>query len=267
LLLWVLPAVNLAAVFGLAWLGGWLARQQGLSGWWGFVLPLAVNTLFPTLRDLTDPLALLAVCGLLVAWQRNWPWWALALWAAAAVFSREQNVLVVLLLLGCATWKRQEKQAAALSGVLAVWLAWVALLCARYGSWPFLPAGHGTFAAPFAGLFHGWTHLDTTSVKSIVKGAWPLLNVMLQLALGAYLVVRRRDGAGTAFLLAGMALAVLSGPGIYKDPWSYSRVFAWLPLGIWLTSVREGNRLGLFLLLPTLVWPLLAVRGALLGAG
>jgi hypothetical protein len=267
LLLWILPAVNLAAIFSLGWLGGWLAQQHGLSAWWGFVLPVAVNTFLPALRDLTDPLAILTVCGLLVAWQRNWPWWALALCAAAAVFSREQNVVVVLLLLGLATWKRQETQAAVLSSVCAVWLAWVVLLRARYGTWPFLPAGHGTFEAPFAGLFFGWTHLDTTSLKSAVKGALPLLNVMVQIGLGTYLVVRRPDGAVTPLLLAGILLAVLSGPGIYQDPGSYTRALAWVPLGIWFASVRDGNRLSLYLLLPTLVWPLLAVRCAVCSAG
>ena len=63
-----LPLLNLLAVTGLAWLGVVLATHYGRSPWWGFVLPIAVNVGISLLRDLTDPLAALAVCGLLTAW-------------------------------------------------------------------------------------------------------------------------------------------------------------------------------------------------------
>jgi hypothetical protein len=260
LLVWVLPAVNLAAIFALAWLGAWLAREHGLSAWWGFVLPVAVSAVVPALRDLTDPLAILAVCGLMVAWQRNWPWWALALWAATAVFSREQNVVVVLLMLGLATWKRQETNTVVLSAACALWGAWVILLRVKYGAWPFLPAGRGgTFGLPFAGLLHGWMHLGSGTLKSALLDALPLANAMLQLGLASYLIVRRRDGAVTALLAAGVLLALLSGRHMYDDPWSYTRVFAWLPVGIWLSGIRNGVPRPLLLLLPSALWPLAMV--------
>ena len=59
------------------------------------LVPLLLNAGTPVLRNLTDPLALLAVLGLLVAWLLRWDLWALVLFAAGAVFSREQNVAVV----------------------------------------------------------------------------------------------------------------------------------------------------------------------------
>ncbi len=99
LLLWVMPLVNLLAIAALAALGAVVARRHGLSPWWGVLLPFAVNAAMPALRNLTDVLSTLAVCALLVAWLLRWPWWALVACAAGALFSREQNVVVVLLVL------------------------------------------------------------------------------------------------------------------------------------------------------------------------
>src|SRR5262249_26314417 len=105
LLIWAMPTVNLLAVGALAGLGSWLGVQRGQSGWWGFTLPLAVSAGMPALRDLTDPVSTLAVCGLLVAWRLEGRGWVVALWAAAALFSREQNVVIVLGLTCLAFWQ------------------------------------------------------------------------------------------------------------------------------------------------------------------
>jgi hypothetical protein len=48
--------------------------------------------------------------------------------------------------------------------------------------------------------------------------------------------------------LAGAGLAVLSGTIVYGDTWSYTRVFSWLPLGVWLSCVQLHWR-----------WPLVAL--------
>ena len=52
------------------------------------------------LRDLTDPLGTLAVAGMLVGVLLGWSTAALMLCAAAAVFSRQQNALLVGLING-----------------------------------------------------------------------------------------------------------------------------------------------------------------------
>jgi hypothetical protein len=43
---------------------------------------------------------------------------------------------------------------------------------------------------------------------------------------------------------------------MYDDAWSYTRVFAWLPLGIWLSAIRDGRTALLYLLLGSALWPL-----------
>ena len=132
-LFWALPFINLAAIAGLAWLGVRLARHYGVNVWWGFVLPLAVNDGMPLLRDLTDPLATFTVCGLLASWLLGGRWYHLALWAAAALFSREQNVAVVFVVLAAALATGRYRTVAGFAVALAVWAGWIGLL--RAGLW------------------------------------------------------------------------------------------------------------------------------------
>src|SRR5262249_55583318 len=97
-LIWVMPAVNLLAIAGMAWLGAWVADRYAMSPWWGFVVPLAVNACIPALRDLTDGVSTLMVFALLAAGFLQRRWWLMALLGLAALCSREQNALIVLIL-------------------------------------------------------------------------------------------------------------------------------------------------------------------------
>src|SRR5947208_1363093 len=94
-LLWVMPAVNLLAVAGLALLGCRFAIHHGLSPWWGCLLPLALNAVLPALRDLGDATGALALGGFLVAWMQRRPSPVVFLLALLTLLSREQNVAVV----------------------------------------------------------------------------------------------------------------------------------------------------------------------------
>jgi hypothetical protein len=116
LLLWALPAINLLAIGGLAWMGALMARSSGLSGWWGLLLPQAVNAGLISYRNLSDVVSVCAVCGLLLAHQRRWPTAVVAAWAAAAVFCREQNTAVAALVLLVAAVRGRWREAAALAG-------------------------------------------------------------------------------------------------------------------------------------------------------
>src|SRR5262249_16692304 len=80
-LLWALPAINLAVLVGLAWLGATWATRHGRSAMWGVLLPIVVNAGTPALRDLTDPLSAFTVAGLLVAYLLGWRSWVVGLWA------------------------------------------------------------------------------------------------------------------------------------------------------------------------------------------
>jgi hypothetical protein len=248
LLLWVMPAINVLAIAGLAALGALLARHYGLGPWWGCLLPLAVNAGLPALRDLTDVVAVLSLAGLLIGWCLRAPWWLVALAAAAAVFGREQNLAIVAAVFAVAAWQRQGRTCAALAAVVVLWAGWVAVLRLMYGTWPFLPA-QGNFGQPLTALWDCWPELSRTDLnsQSVVQAAC-LLWVVLQAGPALYLARRPGEPVLRLFLLAGVTLAVFAGTAIYVDKWSFMRVLSWLPLGLWLACVQDRRRWALLAL-------------------
>jgi hypothetical protein len=261
-LLWAMPLVNLLAIAGLAGLGARLALRQGWSPWWAVLLPLAVNVAMPMLRDLTDVLSTLTVCGLLVSWLLGGRWWGLSLWAAAAVFCREQNVALVLVVLLAAAWRGRLRTCAGVGAVLAVWGVWVCTLRAMYGTWPFLPT-QGHLGTPLGGMLLCWRPAGAASRVYTLFHELGLLLILAEIVLAVYLVVRPRvDRVLLLATLAGAALAALGGVALYEDRWSYTRVFAWLPLGLGLACLQTRWRWPLIGLSSSVLLPLAAVAKA-----
>jgi hypothetical protein len=258
-LLWAMPLVNLLAIAGLAWCGAALARRHGLSPWLGCLLPVAVNAGLPALRDLTDVVAACAAAALLLGWLRKSSAGVL-LAAAAALFSREQNLVLVLVVLGAALWGRCHRLALGLVVVLGLWGSWVAYLTAVYGAPPFLPA-HGNFTVPFGGMLHRWAQLTGPggSRAHIPVHAGCLLWLTGQMLLVGLVWRWRPERVVLLTALAGACLAACGGWSMYGDSWSYTRVFAWLPLGLWFACVQARK---LWPLVPLCSVPaLLAVLG------
>ncbi len=267
-LLWTMPLVNLLAIAALAALGAAAARASGMSPWWGVLLPFAVNAGMPALRNLTDVLSTLSVMALLMAWLRRWPWWVLSLCAAAALFSREQNLVVVLLVLVFAIWRgelrkrpealgtaaletlpqsRSPKLIVGLLSALLAWSLWLGILRLFYGEWSLLPTG-GNLGPPLTGMIYRWTHLAAESRSLALFHVLCMTTLTLQLALAIGLLWTPANRLIRWTALAGAGLALLGGLSLYGDNWSYPRVFAWLPLGVWLACVQLRWR-----------WPLVAL--------
>jgi hypothetical protein len=270
-LLWVMPGLNLLAIAGLAGLGAALALRGGLSPWWGVLLPLAVNVAMPALRDLTDVLSTFAIGALLVTWLLRGPWWALTLGAGAALFSREQNLAIVLAVFLGAVWRRQTLTCAGLAGALALWAGWIGVVAVRYGVWPFHGMEEGHFGLPLAGMLSRLSHLD--QVPSRASAAVHLVSLLLllfEIGLAVYLALHlvrlRADLVLPLVTLAGAALALLGGFILYEDHWGYSRLFAWLPLGLWLTCAHLRWRWPLVLTSVPVMLPLAALAKVWLGA-
>lgn len=262
-LFWALPLINLAAIAGLAWLGVRLAWHYGVSVWWGFVLPLAVNDGMPLMRDLTDPVGTFTVCGLLASWLLGGRWYHLALWAAAALFSREQNLAVVLVFLLAALGTGRYRTVLALLATMAIWGGWIALLHAGYGEWPVLPRSDYFFGVPFKGMWFRWTNLGFSSSRvSAGLHLCRMLLLTLHCGLALYLAFRTPDRVVSLVALGGVALAVLTGMASYEDAWSYTRVFVWIPLAVWLAAVRLRLSRPLWMLVPVTAWPLVALAAA-----
>jgi hypothetical protein len=261
LLVWIMPAINLAAIAGLAWLGAWTAQRHGLSPWWGFVLPLALNVCLPALRDLTDVVSTFVVFSLLIAWLFNARWWLVVLLAAAAVFAREQNLLIVGILWLFAIWLRQKLPAIGLGAVMAAWFGWACLLRVTYGAWP-MPGGPSVYGMPLGGAYYAWTHLGGFhhSTRLAICNCLSLLHLGLVVGLAIYVIIYRRGCPAVVswVLLAGLGLAVLGSTPLWDDMYCYRRGFVWLPLGLFLTGMYTQNTRLLFLLAPAGLFSVMA---------
>jgi hypothetical protein len=259
-LLWVMPLVNLLAIGGLAALGALVAMRQGMSPWWGVLLPVAVNVAMPALRDLTDVLSTFALCGLLAGWLLRWPWWNLALWALAAALCREQNVAVILVVLLAALWRRQPSISLGMAGVLVLWGGWVLLVRGMYGVWPFHGTGEGHIGLPFAGMIGCLRQINLLpTLASRILQVFGVLLTLAEIGLALYLVRCRVDGVLVLASLGGALLALLGGVILYEGHFGYTRAFALLPLGIWLACVQVRWRWPLAALSASAILPVAAV--------
>ncbi len=138
---------------------------------------------------------------------------------------------------------------------LLLWLGWLGVLRAFYGEWSLLPTG-GNLAVPLSGFFYRWTHLSADSRGFTIFHVVCMLTLTLQLGLALALLRTSGDRLIQLVALAGAGLALLGGVALYGDNWSYTRVFAWLPLGVWLGCVQARWRWPLVVLSAPCLLPL-----------
>jgi hypothetical protein len=254
----VLPLINLGAIGVLTQLCCRLARHCGRSSWWGLLLTLGLNTGMSALRDLTDPVATMAGVGLLAACLRRERSGWLLLWGVAAVFAREQN-LVLLALLGLRDARdRRWRAVACHAAAVLLWFLWVLCLRQAYGTWP--PEARN-LDWPLCGMFWRWTHLTYPGgrVAGLVHVAGMSL-LTIEVCLAAATI--RGGRLPCALALLGAALAVLASESVYLNGWSYNRAFTFLPLGIGLWALRTNRLWPLCVVSAAGVWPILAVAQA-----
>src|SRR5581483_3439116 len=105
-----------------------------------------------------------------------------------------------------------------------------------------------------------WTHLggnDHFSRRLAIITALCMVHLLIQLGLMAYAALRRRgDTAVLLMACGGMLLALVGGNLIYRDFWAITRVFVWMPMGLWILSLQARRRWALALLIPAVLWPI-----------
>jgi hypothetical protein len=260
LLLWVLPAVNWLALVGLAGIGAAVARHYGRTPWWGLILPLMLNATTPALRNLTDPIAMATACAVVAAWVLRWQAWTLAPLAALAIFSREQNLVIVGLVILESVLNRRFRATVAAGAAVGLFAVWVLVLHSVYGAWPVSPANT---EAPFAGFWYRVTHMTgRLSTPDSFVNVFGVAMIVAQALIVLKLVAARADRLPALIALAGAALAAQGGTIIYADIGSYTRVFWWMPFGIWLWAVQTGRTWPGLLAGFGLLWPAYALAQA-----
>ena len=143
---------------------------------------------------------------------------------------------------------------------VAIWLMWVGVLRSAYGVWPFLS---GNTEAPFAGFtyrLHNMTGGLSTPASWV--HALAMATLTLQMVLSLWLVVVRARLLTCLIALAGVALASQGGVSIYLNLESYTRVFWWMPLGVWLWSMQTGRVWASGMLCVGVIWPIYALAQA-----
>jgi len=177
------------------------------------------------------------------------------------MLAREQNAVVVLVVLAATLCHRRWRTAAGLVASLLLLVGWFAVLTVAYGSAPF---GSDNVGLPFAGMLDHWVRPDGfASTRARAGQALGMLTLGVQMGLCVATAFFRANRSVKLLALAGALLAVVAGPAVYGDEWSYLRVFYWMPLGVWVGSITSGLRWPVILLSPVVVWPCLMVERAL----
>ena len=259
LLIYVMPAVNLLAVAGLAGLGAAWALRCGQSAWWGVLLPVGLNAGISLIHNFTDCFSSLAVVALLAAWLAGGRAWLIALLAAAALFSREQNAFVVVVVAAFALARGRRYAALGAAAALVAWAGWVGLLWATYGHPPWV-TGDQNIAFPFRGVVFRVWHLGDVgdlgqrfSTRLALVQGLGLLYLLLTLGLAVWMLRWPVGGEVRVLAAGGVLLAVVTGVGPYSDFASYLRVFAWVPIALYFGSLAAGRCWPLRLMAPALL--------------
>jgi hypothetical protein len=107
---------------------------------------------------------------------------------------------------------------------------------------------------PFSGMLYCWSHLGPAGPRVLFNGAC-ILHLTVQILLVVYLFWVRADRVLILVALAGTCMALVGGIAVYEGPWSYMRVFTFLPLALWLGFIQAQKRWPLVLLSTVLLLP------------
>jgi hypothetical protein len=245
---WTLVAINLLAVLGLTAAFSLYARRRGWSCWWALAVGLLPGLLMPTLRDLTDPLALAGMGAGLMAWERGRTWLAASL-LSLGVLAREPMVLAVVAVAldaGWAWWRVHRTPGALRAAVRRAWpavvipaaafLGWQAYIHARYG------AGAAAASSPLTPFKDFVDEVRYALAYDSPAGAvWDLVYLLLvALGMGAAvtLVVRRRTAATIAAALFALSIPVI----VFGDQWADTRYTAPLFVTLLVGGLEVGSR-------------------------
>jgi hypothetical protein len=230
---WTMLGVNVAAVLAITAAFAFYVRRRGWSCWWALAIGLTPGLLMPTLRDLSDPLAIAAMLGGLLAWERERPWLAAASLTIGAL-AREPMIVAPVAVAVDAGWNwwkvRREPHALgdtlrrawpAVAIPVAAFVAWQVYIHGRYSLGA--AASNGPVLPPFKDFVNEIRY--ALKHDSGATALWDIVYLGLVLAaIGAAisLIVRRISAPTVAALLFAISLTVI----VFGDQWGDTRYSA-----------------------------------------
>jgi hypothetical protein len=244
---WSLLAVNVLSVLAITAAFAVYARRRGWSGWWALAIGLTPGLLMPSLRDLSDPLAVAAMLGGLLAWQGGRPWLAGGLLTVAAL-AREPMLIAAVAIGADVTWRslRVRRDHAAVKTLVR--RAWppVVIPLVSYAGWQVYihgrySAGAAATSKPVLPPFRDFVNEVRVALHAGVPtaGMWDLVYVALMLAgIGAAIALLIRSfrcGQARVAAVAAVLFAAVLTVIVFGDQWGDTRysapLFAALLLG------------------------------------
>lgn len=246
---WTLLGLNVAAVLAIT--GGFAvyARRRGWSCWWALAIGLMPGLLMPTLRDLTDTLAIATMLGGLLAWESGRRWWAAAI-LAVAVLAREPMALAVVAIAidaGGRWWRTRREPAALRRAGRHAWPAVVVPGAAFVGWQAYIHfrvrSGGAAASPPVLPPFKDFVDEVRSAInnESPFVALWDIIYLGLVLAgMGAALALVRRGtmAAGVAAVLFAVNLTVI----VFGDQWGDTRYSAPMFAALLLVGLERRSR-------------------------
>ena len=262
---WTLLSVNVLALLAITAAVAAYARTRGRSVWWGLAIGLTPGLVMGTLRDLGDPLAITAMLGGLIAYERGRRWPA-AMLLTLAVLAREPMIVAVAavaveMLAGLwsarsasETRRRVTRAWPVVVVPMIIFIGWQ--LYTRSLTLPAVPSSPVTHARAVAAtrapagsdslvlppLSDFRTEIRRTmTIDTPSAAAWDLTYIALVLAgmVAAVAALRRGPWAST---VTGVLTAAVLTVIFFGDQWGISRYGAPLFGALLLSGLRAGLR-------------------------
>ncbi len=248
---WSLLILNVLTVLGATAATALFARSRGQSGWWALAVGLNPGMVLAVLRDLSEPMAVAALVGGLVAWRSRRPGVA-AVALTLAVLAREVMVLGVLAIAVEAAWRllvRRDTGALRRAAPVclipaAAFLAWQAYVAERFDGLAASSTPDNQFATPLDGLIDSADR--ALSDGSLSGGGWDLLFLALMAAAIVVAAAGLRRGLRAPVVAAACFAALLVVINFGGDHWNYTRLAAPLMASLVVAGLDDGDRPALF---------------------
>jgi hypothetical protein len=273
--LWLLVALNIAALGVIAWMGALLAEDVGRSPLYGVLFAAVPGFLISITFDTPEPLAVALALGAFVLLRRGRFAWASACFVGAAL-ARETTLLFALGLLLCVAWGMYSRSRYEIAGrrvpltcpliPVLVYGVWQVILWVEWGRAAIFESGGSDLGTPLIGLIRSVSEWASRPARVRADNLLFLVAIVgfLLWALPSLRRTAAQPYERLAFVLA-LALALCYQPTIWYHYANFVRALSEVTtLGLIVVLGDESRPLVPVAAAAVPVWGYLAARAQLL---